>query len=70
MNVIVESALPRAALPPENEIRHPLRCVALHWRGHVGVDLAGDVGAAVVETLADDLDVDSGAQRERGLRVT
>ena len=32
----------------------------------MGVDLAGDVRTAVVEALADDLDVDAGAQRERG----
>jgi hypothetical protein len=30
----------------------------------VGVDLSGDVGAAVIEPLADDLDVDAGARCE------
>lgn len=29
-----------------------LGCVALHWWCHVRVDLAGDVGAAVVEEAA------------------
>lgn len=45
--------------------RNPLCCVALHGRGDVGVDLSSDVGAAVVEALADDLDVDAGARRQQ-----
>jgi len=34
--------------------RSPLGRVALHWWGDVGVDLAGDRGAAVVQALAHD----------------
>ncbi len=33
----------------------------------MGVDLAGDVRTAVVEALADELDVDAGTQRERSV---
>lgn len=37
-----------------DEFGDAFRCVALHGWDDVGVDLAGDVGAAVVEAFADD----------------
>ena len=43
----------------EDHLGHPLGGVALHRRRDVGVDLPRDVGAGVVQALADDLDVDA-----------
>ena len=40
--------------------------VGLHRPRDVGVDLAGDVGAAVVEAVAHDVDVDALLKGERG----
>jgi hypothetical protein len=38
--------------------------VRLHRRGHVGVDLPGDVSGRVVEPVAHDLDVDALLKRQ------
>ena len=57
---------PASLRSPEDLLRHPVGGVAAHRRGDVGVDLAGDVGAGVVEAVADDLDVDAGLEGEGG----
>jgi hypothetical protein len=58
--------VPRGAVAGEDDVGDTFGGVALHrWR-HVGVDLPCDVGAAVVETLADDLDVDGSGEGEGG----
>ena len=69
LQVTRENGLPVLCMPHEDQPSNTIGGIALHGWGDVGVDLSRDVGAAVVEALADDLDVDTGAQGERCPRV-
>ena len=42
----------------------PIRCIRLHRRRHVGVDLPRDVSGGVIGPVADDLDVDAHLKRQ------